>query len=345
MISYKMLLPLSTLLLVFTACTGTTEEWPTLRLMLLLNEGTQLAYADLNETDRPTLKSEPIAPSTSILSQSGQVLVNQPEHVISINPALQKKTLWKLEKASLNCKFLWAMNEAKNRVATLQECGAGGSVVSLYHNNGSLIWKLELPPRPLVTGYHLPPLLLAVKGEQVVMVRPTLAGGSEARQAFFRKSDNPSEGSQAVISDPLILGEPVWDISTLGEVYAATNNGIKPLTDTGLGQALNTYSSSRAEKVWGVNQGQGRYLVAWFKEENSTLGEAWVNEGNLKGTARSLGYLPSLRDVQLFPDGNLYLLTSTQLLSYDPLTWKSRSLLEGLRGASSLGWLVMPLKN
>ena len=349
-------LPAALLLLTactLTACTGTEERPPALRLALLTGGGAALGSVD---TAAPNV---PGADTTFVpaLTPAGAVTAGQALHTADGGRALLLLRRDAAEKRDATlaaastfpsppftaCWTQSALNSARTRLLLLSECPNDAQQLALYATDGTLIWSASAGSLLPAVGTDAPPVNIAVVGDVAVLTRPALGGGSEVIRAAPRLA-----GDTVAVTTPPERTVAIRDLALQGNVvYAATDSGVYPLLDSGLPdltKRVTVFGSDRVDRLWGASLGRD-LLFAW--KDNLLGADAYLRVWNgVASAAQSVTYAPDLRDLTVAPDGNLYVLTRSALTRFDAVlglqngNWQARTLVTGLNDARALAWLV-----
>lgn len=344
-----------------TACTGTEERAPNLRLAVLTAGGEALGYVD---TAPP--ESDASTPAAPTLTPVGPVDGGRDLHTADGGRSLllTRRTGAERRRAELTpgtpfaglpfptCLTRSAVDAARTRLLVLSECSGDVQRLALYRMDGTVVWTATLGTAvPPLSTPDAPPVNIAVVGDVAVVSRPALGGGSEVVRAAPRNVGDPV----AVASLPERT-VAVRDLAALsgGTVYAATDSGVYPLLDTGLPdltRRVAAFGERRLDRLWGEPLGARTLLFGWHDPALSG-GDAYLRvwdgaaSGTPPSTAQNVAYVTDLRDVTLAPDGNLYVLSRTALTRFDAVlgvqsgNWQARTLLVSLNDARALAWLV-----
>ena len=351
------------LLASLSACTGTEERAPALRLALLLGGGSALATVDTAPPAEADLATFTPTLSTPVLVEGGRAL-----HTVTNGQAFLLTRAGAVERRDVSggvvntfaappfdpCFRASALNPTRTRLLVLSQCeNDAAQRLALYTTEGTLLWRAALGSAPVpLPGPDVPPILLAVVGDVGVVSRPALGGGSEIIRAAPRASGDAALDQVAVTSLPERT-VAVRDLALLGTaVQAATDSGVYPLLDTGLPDLTRRVAAlgeGRVDRLWGFSLGTRTVLFAWRDTSISGAGDPYLRvwDGNpATTTSQNVTYATDLRDLTVAPDGNLYVLSSTALNRYDLIlglqngNWQPRSLLFGLNDARALTWLA-----
>lgn len=361
------LLPLTALLL--SACTGTEENPPAIRLAVLTDGGGTLRTVT---TGGGGAAPAPTEPSVGV---TGGVTVD----TLPGGRRVALTLLAGLESRDANlgnaqpfappfdapgfvppCLKATVLNAQRDRLLTLSQCGTGGAAngtqqLALYRTDGTLVWRAALPVAFASTDPDAPPTRLALSRDENgtdigIVARPALGGGSEV----LRVAATTTGAVRAEVSSP-VATPAIRDLAPApgGRViYAATDAGVQPLSSTGVpdgAATLAAFGSARVDRLWtGAGSGVNNALIAAWRDTALTGSgsEPLRLWDGARTTAAVVAYLSNLRDVTLAPDGNLYALTATTLTSYDVLfgltqnNWRASTLLSGLNDARAVTWLV-----
>ncbi|MEW6421871.1 MAG: hypothetical protein AB1511_09130, partial [Deinococcota bacterium] len=258
------------------------------------------------------------------------------------------------------CLTATVMNAQRDRLLTLSQCPNGPQQLALYRPDGTLVWTALLPVfTPPANTSDVPPIRLALTRENVtnvgvvdigVVARPALAGGSEVIRVAPGAVGNPTAVASTPVPTPAIR-----DLApaATGVIYAATDTGIQPLSETGVPNAaatLTAFGKTRFDRLWtsASSGANGNQVAAWrdtaLSGNSSEPLRLW--NGTTGSSAVTVASIAELRDVTLALDGYLYALTRTDLTRYDTVrgfqqnAWSPESLLSGLNDARAVAWLV-----
>lgn len=345
---------------VLSACTGTEETPPPLRLALLLRGGERLAYVDTTPPTgqtltnfTPTLTGEQDVAGGRMLHTVGggqTALLTRQGAVEQRDPLLNVVSTFAAPSFD-PCFVRSALNPARTRLLVLSQCNDAVQRLALYNVDGTVIWTASLGTAPVpLSETDAPPVRLAVVGDVGVVTRPALNGGSEVIRAAPRLSGDPLQDITAVTTAPERT-VALRDLALFGTtIYAATDNGIYPLLDTGLPdltKRVAAFGEGRFDRLWGASIGTRNLLLGWRDGTNSVSTDQNLRLWDgVAATTQNVGYVTELRDLVLPPDGNLYVLTRTTVTRYDAIlglqsgNWSPRLVLSGLNDARSLTWLV-----
>ena len=347
---------LSAALGTLTACTGTEERSPNLRLAVLTAGGQSLGYVDT----APPESADSSSPAAPTLVSAGAVEDGRDLHTADGGRSLllTRRSGAERRGAELTpgtpfaglpfptCLTRSAVDAARTRLLVLSECGSDVQRLALYRLDGTVVWTASLGTAvPPLSTPDAPPVSLAVVGDVAVVSRPALGGGSEVVRAAPRNVGDPV----AVASLPERT-VAVRDLAALsgGTVYAATDSGVYPLLDTGLPdltRRVAAFGERRLDRLWGEPLGARTLLFGWH--DPALSGDAYLRVWDgAANTTQNVTYVTDLRDLTVAPDGNLYLLSRTGLTRFDAVlgvqsgNWQARTLLGGLNDARALAWLV-----
>ncbi|PTA67110.1 hypothetical protein [Deinococcus arcticus] len=337
-----------------TACTGTEETTPPLRLVVLEGAATLRA---LNLTTSaaaaaPTVTPGPTAAVTGGLSvhptaDARQFLLVRTEAAERRTPDLAVSTTFPAPGFTPVCFTRAAQNPGLDRLLVLSDC-SGAQRLSLYQD-ARLVWQTPLPlflaPTP---GVATPPVRLAVQGEVGVVARPRLGGGSEVLRVAV-----PVGGAAPQVSEPQ-PSAAIYDLAAYGsDLLAATDTGVQRLNAAGLPDPATTISAlgtARYDRLW--TGAPGRLLAAWRSDVGTGLGpqplRVWNGTSTEANSAATVATFSDLRDLTFTPDGFLYTLTASTLTRLDTLrglqsgAWNPVTLPGPFNDARSLTWVVPP---
>lgn len=340
------LLPLTTLLL--SACTGTVETLPALRLAVLTDGGATLRTVStgggdgLRVTPTPVV-SPPVAVTGGVAVDTlpggqARLLLTRREGLESRNAELADvrpfAPAFDAPGFAPPCFVATALNAARDRILSLSQCETGGVLngtqqLALYRTDGTLVWRAAVGGAAVVTGTDVPPVRVAVvrraDGVEVgVVARPALGGGSEVLRVAVTAPGADRAEAGLPVPTPAIRDLAPAPNGTA--VYAATDTGVQPLGTTGAPvaeDALGAFGTGRVDRVW-TSAGSGvpgrNLIAAWRDPRVSGLGTEPLRLWDASGTrseALTVNSFADLRDVTFAPDGFLYALTATSLTGYD----------------------------
>lgn len=340
------LLPLTALLL--SACTGTVETLPALRLAVLTDGGTTLRTVTTGGGDGTRVTPTPVV-GPSVTVTDGVAVDTLPGGGARL--LLTRRGGLESRDANLAdvrpfapafdapgfvppCFVTTALNAGRDRILSLSQCDTGGVLngtqqLALYRTDGTLVWRAALGGAAVVTGTDVPPVRVALvrraDGVDVgVVARPALGGGSEVlRVAVTPPSADRAEADLPVPTPAIRDLAPAPSGTT---VYAATDTGVQPLGTNGVPVAedtLDAFGTGRVDRLW-TSAGSGvpgrNLIAAWRDPRFSGLGSEPLRLWDASGTrseALTVNSFADLRDVTFAPDGFLYALSATTLSGYD----------------------------
>ncbi|WP_102128207.1 hypothetical protein [Deinococcus planocerae] len=343
--------------LLLSACTGTEEVPPALRLAVLEGGGATLqivssegggALAPVAVTGGVTLDTLPGGTRVALTLRGG---------IESRDVNLANPVPFAALPFTPVCLTSTVLSAARDRLLTLNDCAsatgntAAGQQLALYRLDGSLVWTANLPPfTPPLSTTDAPPVRIAVTGDRAVVARPVIGGGSET----IRVAQENVGDSVAVAALPLAT-PAIRDLAPYGGlIYAATDTGIQPLTDVGVPNAaatLGAFGSGRVDRLWtSASTGGAVNLIAAWRDTtlSGNSSEPLRLWDGVRTGAAVVTNVAELRDVSFGIDGNLYALTRTTLTRYDTVfglqqgNWNPTGLLGGLNDARAVTWLVPP---
>ncbi|SMB90500.1 hypothetical protein [Deinococcus hopiensis] len=365
--------PLLLSALLLTACTGTEDATPSLRLAVLTSGGATVRTVTLDGSDGSTSPE-----GTPVTVTGGVDLDTLPvgnRLALTLSTGIESRSAglsdvqafappFGAEGFTSPCLKATVLNAQRDRLLTLSQCDTPGTTngpqqLALYRTSGTLVWRAALPTPFLVTGPDVPPVRIALVRENGVDVgvvsRPALGGGSEV----MRAAATTTGAERADVSTPF----PTVNIRDLAPalggsaVYAATDTGVQPLTSVGVPNpqaALSAFGSERVDRLWtSVGSGVGGGLIAAWRDAGSGVSSSlrlWDVADTARTAAANVGLISDLRDVTFAPDGRLYALTRTSLTSYDTLlglrqgNWQLTSVLSNLNEAQAVAWVVPPVE-
>ena len=341
-----------------SACTGTEERAPNVRLAVLSGGGQALGFLDTVPPD-----SAAGAPTAPTLTPAGSVEEGRDLHtadggrslLLTRRAGAERRTA-ELQPGTAfaglpfpTCLTRSAVDAARTRLLVLSECPNDVQRLALYRFDGTLVWTASLGTAvPPLSTPDAPPVSLAVVGDVAVVSRPALGGGSEIVRAAPRNVGDPV----AIASLPERTAA-VRDLAAPGggTVYAATDSGVYPLLDTGLPdltRRVAAFGEGRLDRLWAEPLGTRTLFFGW-RDPALSGGDAYLRvwDGTPAATTtQGVTYVSDLRDLTVAPDGNLYVLSRTALTRFDAVlglqssNWQARTLLSGLNDARALTWLV-----
>ncbi|RJF71616.1 hypothetical protein D3875_08565 [Deinococcus cavernae] len=336
-----------------SACTGTEETPPNLRLLVLTDGGKTLGYANSSETGQTGLQGL-VALENGVdiepLNSGRNFALVQRTGVQNRDVNLQVATSFAAPPFTPVCFTRAAMNALRDRLLALQECPNGPQQLALYRVDGTLVWTALLPTN-LVTapGPDTPPTRLAAgPGDTAVVARAALGGGSEVILVAPR---TVGDTTQAVVGTPQPT-DSIRDLAAYGSaIYAATDKGVRPLLPTGVPSSDATpvqtaFGTTRYDRLWAGSGSNANLLAAW-RDYGQGSGDYLKLWDGRRSAAVNVSYLTELRDVSFALDGRMYALTRTTLGSYDVVlgltnqaSWSPQTHVSGLNDARAVTWVV-----
>ncbi|WP_034385442.1 hypothetical protein [Deinococcus sp. YIM 77859] len=358
------LLPFAALLL--AACTGTEEGTLPVRLAVLTDGGATLRAVTTRGTG---VQPVPVPDDPDPISVNGGValgtLPGGKRFALTLTGGIESRAVnladpqpfaapFDVPGFSPPCLKTTVLNAQRDRLLTLSECENGRQQLALYRTDGTLVWRALPPVAYVPTDPDAPPTRLALTRTNnvdiAIVARPALGGGSEVLRVASETGREVAD-----VSDP-VPTPAIRDLApaSSGVIYAATDAGIQPLTETGVPNAqaaLAAFGTGRVDRIWtSVGSGVGGSLIAAWRDTALSGGGSeplrlWDAAGG-RTSAVTVVNVAELRDVTFAPDGNLYALTRTALTSYDVLfglsqgNWRATTLLYNLSGGQAVTWLV-----
>lgn len=340
-----------------SACTGTEEAPPNLRLLVLHDGGQTLGYANSTETAQTALQGPVSVDGVDVkyLNNGRNFALIQRTGVENRDPNLALTSTFAAVPFDPVCFSQAAMSALRDRLLVLQECQNGPQQLALYRADGTLVWTALLPTNLVtVPGPDTPPTrIAAAPGDAAYVARAALGGGSEVITVTPRNTGDPVQDAQAVVGNP-VGTVSIRDLAPYGTgIYAATDTGVRPLlpggqpsTDTTAVQTA--FGTRRYDRLWNGTSGTTSVLAAWRDNiQNATGGEYLRLWDGRRTDAVNVTYISEVRDVTFAIDGRLYVLTSTSLSSYDTvlglssqLNWSAQTHVTGLTDARAVTWVV-----
>ena len=353
---------LSLPLLALSACTGTEETAPDVRIALLTDGGRTLGYVT---SALGSTAPSPLTGTQNLASANGRGVDLAPLNTgrnlaLTLTDRIEQRDVNLASAAAFEalpftpCLTQTAQNIGRDRLFTFSEC-SGVQQVALYRSDRTLIWWATLPTKPLpIPSNDTPPIRIAVVGDVGVVARPALTGGSEVMRVVPRTSGDPLQDRVAVVSDP-VPTQSIRDLAPYGsDIYAATDTGVRPLLPTGVPDATNTPSSvtafgtGRVDRLWYGLAGSKGLLAAWrdnFSSGNSTEPLRIWDVASAKPAVNTVA-IAGLRDLAFDLNGQMYTLSANSLNRYDALLslqqgyWYGTTLNSSLQDAIALTVLV-----
>ncbi|MDP9764657.1 hypothetical protein [Deinococcus enclensis] len=352
-----------------TACTGTTEDLPVIRLALLTDGGQTL------RTLTPGPESAANTDDATLPIQNGvrvDVLANATRYALTRRAGIDSRPAPNPPPAEGQaftappaaqfpagpCFTAVALSAGRDRLLALSDCPNDVQRLALYRADGSLVWTARLPVYLPPSGQEgVPPARLAVLTDTStgidtgIVARPVLGGGSEVLRVAPQQIGNPLAEVISTRATDLIRDLAPY----AGGIVAATDTGLQPLRDTGAlnpEATLRAFGATRYDRVWSVPVGGTPLLAAWRSNirAGTTSQPLRLWDGRATQTDNSAAtvdaFVADLRDVTVDPQGFLYALTATTLTRYDTAlglaqgSWRSRLLLSGLTDARSVTWVL-----
>lgn len=339
-----------------SACTGIDEPPPGLRLVVLNNGGSALGYASSTATGKTALSGQ-----VSVTGGVGvQYLNNGNSFALALASGLEQRDVNLAATSAFTappftpCFKQVVASAARDRLLALSDC-SNVQQLALYRSDGTLVWTALLPT-PLVTipGNDTPPTRLAVQSaERAVVSRAALAGGSEVMLVTPRNTGDPLQDAVADVSTPLNTVS-IRDLALYGgNVYAATDTGVRALLPSGVPDAnasavQSAFGTQRYDRLWGGSIGSVTLLAAWRSNIVSGASSEYLKLwSGSRTTASNVALLSDLRDLTFGIDGRIYALTNRTLSSYDTVlgladqvSWAAQNHVTGLSDARALTWVV-----
>ncbi|MDL2345502.1 hypothetical protein QOL99_15280, partial [Deinococcus sp. MIMF12] len=173
------LLPLTALLL--SACTGTVETLPALRLAVLTDGGATLRTVSTGGGDGTRVTPAPVlGPSVAVAGGvavdtlpggGARLLLTRREGLESRDANLGDVRSFAAPFDAPGfvppCFVTTALSAARDRILSLSQCDTGGVLngtqqLALYRTDGTLVWRAALGGAAVVTGGDVPPVRVAV---------------------------------------------------------------------------------------------------------------------------------------------------------------------------------------
>ncbi len=301
----RVVMMLSLLPALLSACTGTTEDAVVIRLAVLFGVGpaATLRAVDVGQSAAAPSVSVPGAVDLETLPGGSSLAVLYGDHLETRgvqlgNPVVRANPGGDAFKP---CYVKLEASVARDRLAALSDCGGGAlQQVVVWRSDGSVSLSATLPAptpsTPLQTR-------LAVQGDTVWAVHPAVGSGSEL--IVVNRNSDGSSSLSAPIGTPIINDLAFYK----GAVYAATESGVKTLSAGGVLTALpsTTQLGANASRLYSSD----RLLGAWASNFSAPL---LIWNGALTGVP---AYFSDLRDLTYAPDGTLYTLSDTALTQFD----------------------------
>lgn len=360
------LLPLTALLL--SACTGTVESQPPIRLAVLTDGGAAVRTVTtgrLGTAPAPAEQNVTVAGGVDLDTLPGgrRLALTLTAGIESrdVNLADPRPFAAPFEAPGFTtppCLRATVLNAQRDRLLTLGQCEAGGVPVgvqqlALYRTDGTLVWRAVAGGAFSPVGTDVPPVRVALVRENGVDIgilsRPAIGGGSEV----LRVAATSTGSDRAEVSAP-VPAPAIRDLAPAPNgtaVYAATDTGVQPLTASGVPDAaatLRAFGSDRVDRLWtSADSGTGGNLIAAWRDPGPGGSAPLLLWDGARTTAATVTTVSDLRDVTFAPDGNLYVLTRTTLTGYDTVlglgqsaNWNPALLLGNLNDARAVTWLV-----
>ena len=341
-----------------SACTGTEETAPNLRLVVLTDGGQSLGYANSSETGKTGLQGL----VTSLKGVSLEYLNSGRNFALIQRTGVENRSVNLALTSSFAavpfdpvCFKQAVMSALRDRLLVLHECDNGPQQLVLYRADGTLVWTALLPTNLVtVPGPDTPPTRLAViPGDTAYVARAALGGGSEVIIATPRNTGDPVQDRQANVTNP-VGTVSIRDLAPYGSgVYAATDSGVRPLRPGGTPETdpspvQTAFGTQRFDRLWSGTSGNTTLLAAWRDNlQNASGSETLKLWDGRKPEAVNVTYISELRDVTFAIDGKLYALTRTTLSSYDTVlglansaSWSPQTHVTGLTDARAVTWVV-----
>lgn len=341
-----------------SACTGTEETPPSLRLIVLNDGGQSLGYANSSETGKTGLQGV----ITGLQGVSVEYLNSGRNFALVQRTGVENRDVNLALTSSFSdvpfdpvCFKQATMSALRDRLLILQECDNGPQQLALYRADGTLVWTALLPTNLVtVPGPDTPPTRLAVvPGDTAYVARAALGGGSEVIIATPRNTGDPVQDAQANVTYP-VGTVSIRDLAPYGtSIYAATDSGVRPLLPGGQPASDTTpvqtaFGTQRYDRLWSGTSGSTSLLAAWRDNVQNASGGEYLRVWDGRRTdAVNVTYISELRDVTFAIDGKLYALTRTSLSSYDLVlglsnsaSWSPQTHVTGLTDARAVTWVV-----
>jgi len=361
-----LLLPLTALLL--SACTGTVESQPPIRLAVLTDGG-----AAVRTVTTGRLGTAPAPAEVNVTVVGGVDLDTLPggrRLALTLAAGIESRDVNLADARPFAAPFgapgftappclrAAVLNAQRDRLLALSQCETGGVPVgvqqlALYRTDGTLVWRALAGGAFAPMGSDVPPVRAALVRENGVdigiLARPAIGGGSEVlRVAVTTTGSDRAEVSSPVPTPAIRDLTPAPNGTT---VYAATDTGVQPLNTSGVpdaAAALRAFGTERVDRLWtSASSGVGGNLIAAWRDLGPGGSAPLRLWDGARAAAATVTTVSELRDVTFAPDGNLYALTRTTLTGYDTVlglgqsaNWNPTLLLSNLNDARAVTWLV-----
>lgn len=329
-----------------SACTGTTEDPPALRIAVMTEKGSKLSYFATDDLRYQFEKTIEVKNAISLKSgENGNRLILTKKDGVQI---LDKNLGVVVEFANLpftSCITQSALNYNSGQLLILNECPNTAQQLALYNLNGILLWSTNLPLVTALDGNDLPPTRIAMLKNTAIVSRAALGGGSEIIRV------TQGSGTSATASEPQGTTS-IFDLLTVSysTVYAATSNGVQPLLDTGLPDTTKTVFgfTTKYDRLWSNKTKGNNIIAAWNKE-----GRLSIANRNLSNIEAKLmdSQIYKLQDITFTNDNYMYYIGQTSNTSSSSLirradmdlgfqnnSWNITTLRDDLNSATSLAW-------
>ena len=365
------LLSLTALLL--TACTGTEEVAPSIRLAVVTDGGAAVRTVTVGGAAAQPSADAPVPIDATNVNRAVDVdtLPGGVRLALTRTLGIESRDVkagnpqpfappFEATGFTAPCLKATVLNAQRDRLLTLSQCDTAGAAngpqqLALYRTDGTLVWRAALPAfTPPSPGGDVPPVRIALLRENGVDVgivaRPALGGGSEVMRAAAPTTGAERADVSLPVATPAIRDLAPAPGGTV--VYAATDTGVQPLIGAGVPDAEKTltgFGAERVDRLWTqAGSGLGGNLIAVWRDADSGVSQSlrlWDASGT-RAAASTVTSVADLRDLTFAPDGNIYVLTRTTLTGYDTLfgltqgNWRPSVLLSGLNEARAVTWLV-----
>lgn len=329
-----------------SACTGTLESPPPLKVVVLSEKGSKLGYV---QTDADVIKLENVADLTDAVSLFttdngnkitiiGKAGVQQRDNLLGNSKAFDKLPFE-------TCLSQGSLSADRSKLLVLSQCDNTTQNLALYSLDGRVIWTAKLPVvTTLSESQNLPPTRIAMLGSVAIVSRAALNGGSEV----IRVVQNRPTDNTAAVGNPQ-ESKAIYDLLTIDSstVYAATQSGVRSLLPSGLpntAQVVNNLTA-KYERIWssvGINT---RMLAFWDSNTNKIqVMDRLANPPTLKTAGFSYA---NTQDITFSNDGFMYFVTNNSLYRLDTTLFFVNTgnstpalVLSNLKEASSLAWVL-----
>lgn len=293
-----LVLSLLTLPLLLSACTGTTEELPSIRLVIADGARTLRSV----DSQRPSAAPVSVTTTSDVVglagAQSGtRVAVAFPDRVELRDAALAVRATLSAPSGFTPCFTGLRGDENGTRLAVLSSCAnATSQDVVLFDPAGNALFRVQLP----LPTFDPALLRFDVSGDTVFLARPTIGGGGEVLRVT-------SSGATSILTTPA----PIRDLVVRGStVLVSTGTGVSPINLAANPPALGApVLTVGAERLF-----SGGNLLVAFDADVSSGTVSVTNDGSVTST---IPFVSTLRDATVAPDSYLYLLQRTSLSRVD----------------------------